>query len=42
MDGTPAFDEDRYKKRNTVERTINRLKPPRDLTPHMNFYATRQ
>ncbi|MFE6639562.1 IS5 family transposase [Streptomyces tendae] len=25
----PAFDEDRYKKRNTVERTINRLKQSR-------------
>lgn len=26
---TPGFDEDRYKKRNTVERTINRLKQHR-------------
>ncbi|MGW7130015.1 IS5/IS1182 family transposase, partial [Streptomyces bobili] len=25
----PAFDEDRYKKRNTVERAINRLKQSR-------------
>lgn len=29
----PAFDEDRYKKRNTVERAIDRLKQSRAVAP---------
>lgn len=28
----PGFDEERYKKRNTVERAINRMKPFRAVT----------
>lgn len=32
--GPPGFDEERYKKRNTVERAINRLKQSRAVATH--------
>lgn len=36
----PGFDEDRYRKRNTVERAINRLKQSRAVATRMTSAAT--